>query len=144
MTNAELIAEARKLLEDYPNYQQYPGGPLLKYPHQDALMRVANALEAAEARVKELEAQAKDHKAEQIFRISELQELGEAQARIAELEAGGWEYGVKWHDLQDPVWYHPYTVDEAEMKLAYWPKEPGYVVRRRKADEWLPVESEGA
>ena len=53
-----------------------------------------------------------------------------------------WEYGVKWHDSPDPVWYHPYTVDEAEKKLASWPKDPGYVVRRRKPGTWLPVEGE--
>ena len=111
-TPESVIAEARKLLEDYPNYQEYAGGPLLKYPHQDALRRTVDALEAAEA-------------------------------RIAELEAGEWEYGVKWHDGLDPVWYNPYTVDEAEKKLADWPKEPGYVVTRRKAGEWVPVESEG-
>ena len=74
-------------------------------------MRVANALEAAEARVKEL-------------------------------EDGEWEYGVKWHDGLDPIWYHPYTVDEAEKQLADWPKEPGYVVTRRKAGPWLPLEGE--
>ena len=74
----------------------------------------------------------------------ELADIAEAaEARIAELEAGEWEYGVKWHDGLDPVWYHPYTVDEAEKELAAWPKEPGYVVTRRKAGEWVPVESEG-
>ena len=66
-----------------------------------------------------------------------------ALAALDEAPEPAWEYGVKWHDSQDPVWYHPYTVEEAENKIAYWPKDPGYVVRRRKAGPWEPVGGEG-
>lgn len=90
MTNEELVAE---IYESHERQDRRPGVPPmcldcapLAWPC-DAV-RAATALEAAEARVKELEAQVKDFKCEQVFRISEMQELAEAQHRIAELEAG--------------------------------------------------------
>lgn len=73
----DMIAEARRLENDYGD----------SYEVMLHMSELADALEASEALVKELEAQVKDFKCEQVFRISELQELVEAQARIAELEA---------------------------------------------------------
>lgn len=138
-SNDELIAEARKVLEDYPNYQEYHGGPLLKYPHQDALLKVTHALEAAESRIAELEAEAKEFRIDRIHRIGELQELAEAEARIAELEAGEWEYAqAVITDDEGGLYLGKSFGDDPTRAL-----DEGYVLVRRSCGPWVPVESEG-
>lgn len=90
MTN-ELIAEARQEVSIHDKlgdgFSEGSEERAFYYGHRDRYKRLADALEAAEARVKELEAQVKELKCEQVFRISEMQELVEAQHRISELES---------------------------------------------------------
>lgn len=73
------------------NMERWQDGVFLRYAGdfcaevREAALRFLVA--PLEARIAELEARVKDFKCEQVFRISEMQELLEAQQRIAELEA---------------------------------------------------------
>lgn len=94
MTNDELLAEAREFLAT-PNL----GKDVMRELDKAMIYsrRLADALEAAEARVKELEA---GYSLTHGLLAIEREELELAEKRIAELEAGKWQssYFEKWAD----------------------------------------------
>ncbi len=122
-------------------------------------MRLANALEAAEARVKGFEANFPcdggcnyDSGPEEscslhgrnpadlwgiIANISA--ERYEAEARIAELEAGEWEYAQAVITDDDGGLYLGKSFGDDPTRAL----DEGYVLVRRHVGLWVPVESEG-
>lgn len=140
MTNEEQLAEARKFLAT-PNMGKSMARELDKALIH--IRRLADIAEAAEVRVKELEAQAKDRKAEQVFRISELQELGEAQARIAELEAGFERLQMQIEEARTAWWS---ATEQGDSGLVYTDRIEEAMDDIWSAiggSDWVPVESEG-
>ena len=117
-------------------------------PRTDLAVLAADALEAADARIAELEAEAKEYRIGRIHRIGELQELAEAEARIAELEGGEWEYS--WEgETEDGSWVLAKVFSCVEDAQAFaestsgaWVKRDGGRMVKQHLGPWVPVESE--
>ncbi|MFA5901380.1 MAG: hypothetical protein WC829_19935 [Hyphomicrobium sp.] len=166
MTNTELIAGARKFLAT-PNF-----GKAMARELDNAMIYIrelADIAEAAEARVKGFEANFPcdggcnyDSGPEEscslhgrnpadlwgiIANISA--ERYEAEVRIAELEAGEWEYSWEGED-QASSWSLAQVFQRMEDAQRFgestggsWVKRDGGQMVRRHVGPWVPVESEG-
>ena len=157
MTNDEQIAEARKFLAT-PNLGKDMARELDK-----ALIYIrelADIAEAAEARVKGFEANFPcdggcnyasgpeescslhgRNPADLWGIIANISaECYEAEARIAELEAGEWEYAQAVITDDDGGLYLGKSFGDDPTRAL----DEGYVLVRRNCGPWVPVESEGA
>lgn len=144
-SNAELIADAREF-----RATSKLGKSMVRELDKAMIYirRLVNAVEFAEARIDELEAEAKEYRIERIRRIGELQELAEAEARIAELDAGEWEHS--WEgETEDGSWLLAQVFSCVEDAQAFaestsgaWVKRDGGRMVKRHVGPWVPVESE--
>lgn len=137
MANEELIMHAREFTES-PNLGKDMARELDK-----ALIYIrelADALEAAEARVKELES---GYTLTHGLLVIEREELESAEARIAELEAGFERAQMQVEEARTAWWS---ATEQGDSGLVYTDRIEDAMDEIWSAigsSDWLPVESEG-